>query len=468
MQLHWHRSDLRAMDNVGLTEATADGPVVPVFVFDEQALADSSPPRVTALLDALTRLRNWYRDRGSELVIVHGDPQEKIPHLATEYDAERVTWNREYSRRAKKRDAAVRQALDEQGIARASFDGGVHHEPGAITTNAGDPYAVYTYFWKKWRDRPKEPPREPPSAAELASVEDNEPLPTRSELGFEQPEAEVQPVGPAPARERLEVFCSGPIFEYDEKRDYPTAECTSRLSADIAFGTIGVRELYAATEDAMQAAETESAAESVEEFQSQLAWREFYIQVLDDNPDVVSENYKEYENEIQWRDDPEALQAWKDGNTGYPIVDAGMRQLREEAYMHNRVRMIVASFLTKDLLIDWRKGYAWFKQKLADHNIANNNGGWQWAASTGTDAQPYFRIFNPMTQGERYDPDAEYITQYVPELEGVDPEVIHEWHECSLTQRRRAAPEYPDPIVDHGDRREKALSMFKRARGEED
>jgi deoxyribodipyrimidine photo-lyase type I len=148
-------------------------------------------------------------------------------------------------------------------------------------------------------------------------------------------------------------------------------------------------------------------------------------------------------------------------------VDAGMRQLREEAYMHNRLRMIVASFLTKDLLVDWREGYHWFRDKLVDHNIANNNGGWQWAASTGTDAQPYFRVFNPMTQGERYDPDATYITRYVPELRGVDPEVIHGWHDASLTQRRRAAPEYPDPIVDHSERREQAIAMFERARGDD-
>ncbi|ERG88513.1 MAG: deoxyribodipyrimidine photolyase, partial [halophilic archaeon J07HX5] len=169
----------------------------------------------------------------------------------------------------------------------------------------------------------------------------------------------------------------------------------------------------------------------------------------------------------EWHEDTEGLQAWKDGKTGYPIVDAGMRQLREEAYMHNRLRMIVASFLTKDLLVDWREGYHWFRDKLVDHNIANNNGGWQWAASTGTDAQPYFRVFNPMTQGERYDPDATYITRYVPELRGVDPEVIHGWHDASLTQRRRAAPEYPDPIVDHSERREQAIAMFERARGDD-
>jgi deoxyribodipyrimidine photo-lyase len=291
-------------------------------------------------------------------------------------------------------------------------------------------------------------------------------LPTIEALGFEPPDATVPTAGTAAARERLDRFCDDAVFRYESDRDYPTRDAVSRLSTDLKWGTIGVREVYAATAAAMAEAGDDE-AESVAEFQSQLAWREFYTHVLFFNPEVVTENFKEYENEIEWRDDPEELAAWRAGETGYPIVDAGMRQLREEAYMHNRVRMIVASFLTKDLLCDWRHGYAHFREKLADHDTQNDNGGWQWAASTGTDAQPYFRIFNPMTQGERYDPDAEYIAEYVPELRGVDPSVVHSWHECSPLQRRNAAPEYPEPIVDHSERREAALSMFERARGED-
>jgi deoxyribodipyrimidine photo-lyase len=183
---------------------------------------------------------------------------------------------------------------------------------------------------------------------------------------------------------------------------------------------------------------------------------------------VVSRNYKGYENEIGWRNDEEEIRAWKDGETGYPIVDAGMRQLRAEAYVHNRVRMIVASFLTKDLLADWRVGYDWFREKLVDHDTANDNGGWQWAASTGTDAQPYFRIFNPMTQGERYDPEAQYIKEYVPELSGVPPGKVHAWHELDDEERDALAPDYPAPVVDHSERREEALAMFERARGEDE
>jgi deoxyribodipyrimidine photo-lyase len=437
-----------------------------VFVFDRDVLAPAGPPRVRYMLDALAELRAWYRDRGSDLVVAHGDPREVLPDLAAEHDAERVVWNKDYSGLARERDSAVRQALNAADVARESFHDAIHHEPGSITTNAGDPYSVYTYFWKKWRDREKDDPYPAPDADALAAVAGGD-LPTIDDLGFDEPTATVQPAGTEAARERLDSFCADGIYRYEEDRDYPTRAAVSHLSADLKWGTVGVREVYETTERAKRRAEDDDARDSVEEFQSQLAWREFYSHVLFFNPRVVSENYKEYENDIEWEDDPDLLQAWKDGETGYPIVDAGMRQLREEAYMHNRVRMIVASFLTKDLLVDWREGYAWFREKLADHDTGNDNGGWQWAASTGTDAQPYFRIFNPMTQGERYDPDAEYIKRYVPELADASPKAIHEWHELTDFERERVAPDYPAPVVDHSERREEALAMFEAARGDD-
>ncbi|MEF8882918.1 MAG: deoxyribodipyrimidine photo-lyase [Halapricum sp.] len=465
MRIHWHRRDLRIADNRALVDADTPGPVVPLFVFDADVLAHAGPPRVAFMLDALRSLRETYRERDSDLLIRHGDPRAVVPTVAEEFDADAVTWSRDYSGLARERDAAVRQALDDADVSREAIHDAVCHEPGAIRTNDGDPYSVFTYFGRKWHDREKRSPADPPAANELADIRDDEPIPTLGGLGFEQPEADILPASTEAARERLTEFCSEDIYRYDDRRDYPADECTSGLSPHLKFGTIGIREVHAATEDAKAKASGDR-RESVEEFQDQLAWREFYTQVLYFNPDVVTENYKEYEHEIAWRDDPDALQAWKDGRTGYPIVDAGMRQLRAEAYMHNRVRMIVASFLTKDLLIDWREGYEWFREKLVDHDTANDNGGWQWAASTGTDAQPYFRIFNPMTQGERYDPDAEYIKTYVPELREADPAIIHSWHEASLTQRRSAAPDYPNPIVDHGQRREQAIEMFESARGE--
>ncbi|MCU4799333.1 DNA photolyase family protein [Halobacteria archaeon HArc-gm2] len=467
MQIHWHRRDLRAVDNAGLAAAATagtDDEVVPVFVFDDDVLTHAAPPRVAFMLDALASLRAWYRDRESDLVVVRGDPAEVLPDLADRYDATAVTWGEDYSGLANERDARVRLALDEVDVDRRVVTDSVLHEPGSITTNAGEPYSVFTYYGRKWQDRPKDDPYEPPEGSTLADVS-GDPLPSLEALGFDEPVAEIPTADPAAARERLMAFCDGPIYEYEDLRDVPATENTSRLSPHLKFGTLGIREVYAATEAAKDGA-TEEQVESVETYQSELAWREFYLQVLATNPETVAQNFKEYERPIDWRNDPQEFEAWKAGETGYPFVDAGMRQLRQEAFVHNRLRMVVASFLTKDLLIDWRRGYEWFHARLVDHDTASDVGGWQWAASTGTDAQPYFRVFNPTTQGERYDPDAEYITEYVPELRGVEPATIHQWPGLSATQRRNVAPEYPDPIVDHGKRREAAIAAFEAARGD--
>jgi deoxyribodipyrimidine photo-lyase len=470
MHLHWHRRDIRLADNRGLR--TGNGATVPVFVFDPVVLDHAAPPRLAFLLDSLESLRDEYRSRGGDLLVARGNPRVLLPKLASDLGAETVTWNRDYSGLARQRDDAVREALADRDIGFRTVHDAVHHEPGTITTNDGDPYKVFTYFSRKWHERGKDEPVDPPDEADLAPAEQIRSehalaeLPTLGDLGFEQPEATIQAGGTAPARELLAEFCEADIYRYGQERDYPARACTARLSPHLRYGTIGIRAVYAATEAAKQAADTDTERESVTEFQDQLAWREFYTQVLWDRPDVVTQNYKSYEHDIEWNEDETALQAWKDGMTGYPIVDAGMRQLREEAFMHNRVRMIVASFLTKDLLIDWRRGYEWFTEKLVDHDTANDNGGWQWAASTGTDAQPYFRIFNPMKQGNDYDPDAEYIREYVPELDGVPADVIHSWHELDEGARRMHAPDYPAPIVDHSQRREEAIAMFERARGD--
>jgi deoxyribodipyrimidine photo-lyase len=462
MRLHWHRRDLRLADNRGLAEPSE--PAAGVFVFDENVLDHAGAPRVAFMLDALEFLRSAYRERGSELFIRHGNPSDVLLDIADEHGVEVVSWNRDYSGLAQRRDELVAEELNAWNVTPQRFHDAICHQPGSITTNEGEPYSVYTYFWKKWRDREKDDPYEVP---QLAAVADDEPLPSLSDLGFEEPGASIPDAGTEAARELLDSFLASDVFRYDDCRDYPAEACTSRLSPHLKFGTIGVRAVDAAVREALSEAD-EEAAESVTEFRSQLAWREFYTHVLYFNPSVVTENYKEYDHEIEWENDADLLADWKAGETGYPIVDAGMRQLREEAYMHNRVRMIVASFLTKDLLVDWRHGYDHFREYLVDHDTANDNGGWQWAASTGTDAQPYFRIFNPMTQGERYDPDASYIKEYVPELRDVDSETIHSWHELSADRRAEAAPDYPTPVVDHSERREAALAMFERARGEAD
>ena len=471
MRLHWHRRDLRAADNKGLAVA-AESEALPVFVFDPEVLDHGAPPRVAFLLDALADLRETYRERGSDLVLTRGDPAEEIPRLVETYGAEGVTWNHDYSGFARERDRRVEEALADAGSEYERFHDAVCHEPGSITTNDGGPYSVFSYFGKKWLDREKEEPYPEPGREGLTEVSDKgefgEDVPTLDDLGFDDPESEIPDAGTDAARERLEAFCAEDIYRYGDRRDYPAEGATSRLSQDLKYGTIGIREVYERTTKAMDDADGDGERDAVETYQEELAWREFYTQVLYYNPQVVVENYKQYDHEIEWRADDDRLQAWKEGETGYPIVDAGMRQLKRESYMHNRLRMIVASFLTKDLLLDWRAGYDHFRTHLVDHDTANDNGGWQWAASTGTDAQPYFRVFNPMTQGERYDPECEYITEYVEELAGTDPETIHSWHELSKEEREDVAPEYPEPIVDHGERREEAISMFERARGDDE
>jgi deoxyribodipyrimidine photo-lyase len=461
MQLHWHRRDLRLADNHGL--AAASGRPVGLFVFDEAVLEHAGAPRVVFLLECLDELRSAYRKRDSELLVRRGDPAEVVPNVAEAIAAATVSWNRDYSGLARDRDDRVSTALATVDASVETFHDAICHEPGSITTNAGDPYSVYTYFWKKWRDREKADPFSIPTLAE--SVIDDTPVPTLDALGFESPKAAVPAAGTDVARDRLESFLDEKVFRYEEGRDQPAEDCTSGLSPHLKFGTIGIREVDKRVRETMADA-TEEERESVVEFRSQLAWREFYAHVLRFSPEVVTENYKSYQNPIEWENDSDLLEAWKRGKTGYPIVDAGMRQLRDEAFVHNRVRMIVASFLTKGLLVDWRRGYEHFRESLVDHDTANDTGGWQWAASTGTDAQPYFRIFNPMTQGERHDPDAEYIRSHVPELRSVAPETIHSWHELTPTERASAAPKYPDPIVDHGARREEALAMFEQARGD--
>jgi deoxyribodipyrimidine photo-lyase len=478
VHLCWHRRDLRVRDNTALTEAASDGPVAPVFVVDPAILAHAGSPRVRFMVDSLSALRAAYRERGGDLIVRRGDPATVLTELATTIDADGVVWNADYSGLARERDERVAAALDAAAIETTTHHDGLLHEPGSIRTNDGEVYSVYSYFWKKWRDNPKDDPRPAPDPAAFATPAEPGSIPTLDDLAIDEPEADVEPAGPGQARDRLETFCADAIYRYDEMRDYPAESGTARLSTHLKWGTIGPRTVYAATERALEAAEewagrpstdrdADAACDSVREFQSQLAWRDFYGHVLWNRPDTVRANFKDFEHPIDWRDDPEALQRWKDGETGYPIVDAGMRQLRAEAWMHNRVRMIVAAFLTKDLLLDWREGYAWFREKLADHDTANDVGGWQWAASTGTDAQPYFRIFNPTTQGERYDPDATYIQTYVEELADVPSDAIHDWPNLDADRRADLAPEYPAPIVDHAKRREAALAMFERARGDD-
>ncbi|MFB6086290.1 MAG: deoxyribodipyrimidine photo-lyase [Halodesulfurarchaeum sp.] len=461
--LFWHRRDLRTVDNRGLATACGAGSVLPVYVVDPHLLSLAGPARTGFFVASLTSLQRTYRDMGTDLLVRKGNPEDVIPALAEEFDVDRVVWNRDYSRFAIGRDRSVTDGLP-GGVSVESRPDMTLHEPGSILTNKGDHYSVFSYYYKKWANGEHDDPIPQPIPGSFIEYSGDS-----VEAIVESPADSVPlSAGRSAACDRLLSFTEAPIYEYADTRDRPAKEGTSRLSQDLAFGLLGIREVFEKTATAAETGETDSDFESVEAFQRQLAWRDFYIQVLAAHPETVTENFQDFENPIEWRENPSHFEAWRAGKTGYPIVDAGMRQLGSEAYMHNRVRMIVASFLTKDLQLDWRKGYRHFRRKLLDHETANDVGGWQWAASTGTDAQPYFRVFNPMTQGARYDPDAEYITTHVPELTAVDPEQIHSWTDLDPDRRDRLAPDYPHPIVDHGNRRESAIAMFEAARGTEE
>jgi deoxyribodipyrimidine photo-lyase len=326
---------------------------------------------------------------------------------------------------------------------------------------------VFSPFFDSWAQQDHPDPVEAPAAVTGGLDRD---VPSIDALGFEGSTAHLPAGGHDAARERLDAFLDGPIFDFAEARDVPAADGTSRLSADLKFGTVGIRTVWAATESAIEDAPDDGARESVSEFQRQLAWREFYHHVLAARPDIVSSNYREFSRPIEWRHDAEEIRAWKQGETGYPFVDAGMRQLLAEGWMHNRLRMVVTSFACKDLWLEWRDVHDYFSKMFVDAEISSMIGGIQWAYSIGTDAQPYFRVFNPVTQGERYDEAGEYIREWVPELEEVPDQYIHEPWKMPETVKQdidfKLGEDYPERIVDHSEQREKAISRFEDAKEE--
>ncbi len=458
MQVHWHRDDLRAEDNPALASGDGDEDVRPVFVFDPAVLSRASGVRVSFLLDCILDLRREYRRRGSDLTVRHGSPEDVLVEIVEAGDT--VTWNRGYTPLARRRQRAVEEVLESHGADHDASDGVVLHAPTEIYSQAGDPYSVFSYYQDSWLVLEKP---EPVRASEemLLEGETDVAVPTIDELGIEEPEADHQSGGLQEGVRRLREFCDGDVYRYAEDRDRPAADSTSRLSPHLRFGTVGPRQVWSATVGAHEAADSEAGRDGVEEFRRQLCFREFYTQLLYHHPETVTESYR---TEPRWRSALEEVERWKQGETGYPLVDAGMRQLLEEAWMHNRARMVAASFLTKHLLVDWRVGIDWFRQRLVDHGAANDVAGWQWAASTGVDAQPYFRVFNPIAQCREHDPDGEYVRSYVPELRDLSAEEIHRLPEMDVDERREAAPDYPSPVVDHSDGRERVLEAFEEAR----
>ena len=455
--LFWHRRDLRIADNIGLYHATQkSSKVVGVFCLDPNILDndDVAPARVTYMIGCLAALQQRYQEKGSQLLILKGKPEAAIPKLAKELEATAVYWNQDVEPYAKTRDEQVQEALKKAEITVETYWDQLLHAPDTIFTNAGDPYKVYTPYWKKWKDTEKSDPvpsfdkkgdglsQDEQKIAEKAGTIE---LPSANNLGFEWEGELILEPGEDAAIEGLETFCDRALSEYDEQRNFPHVDGTSQLSPALKFGVIGIRTVWQKTIEAMKRSRSDETRNNIEVWQKELAWREFYQQAMYHYPELAKGPYRETFDDFPWDNNKEYFQAWCEGKTGYPIVDAAMRQLNEIGWMHNRCRMIVASFLTKDLIINWQWGEKYFMQHLVDGDLSSNNGGWQWSASSGMDPKP-LRIFNPASQTQKYDPEAEYIRQWLPELRNLDTEALVTG---KISSEDREACDYPEPIVNH-------------------
>jgi deoxyribodipyrimidine photo-lyase len=426
ISIFWFRRDLRLDDNAGLYHALrSEAPVLPLFVFDRNILdelEEKDDRRVTFIYQALEQMQKKLEKKGSTLHVLHTTPIEAFRQLIEKYNVKAVYTNTDYEPYATERDNEVQQLLKKKGIAFQSFKDQVIFEKNEVTKENGSPYTIFTPYSRKWQERLSDfflssyPTRKYHSHfLKHAPLQ----IPTPEEMGFLTTRVHV------PSKLDEDV-----ARNYDKTRDIPAIHGTTRLSVHLRFGTISIRQLAT---DAQRLNGV---------LLKELIWRDFYQMIMWHFPQVVTESFKKEYDNIRWRNNEKEFELWCEGKTGYPIVDAGMRELNKTGYMHNRVRMITASFLTKHLLIDWRWGEAYFGRKLLDYDLAPNNGGWQWAAGCGCDAVPYFRIFNPYLQAKKFDPDGEYVGQWVPEID---------------------TPEYPQPIVDHVFARERCLKVYKQA-----
>jgi deoxyribodipyrimidine photo-lyase len=435
VNIFWFRRDLRLHDNRGLFESlNGNLDVIPVFIFDTHILnelEEKDDARVSFIHAEISKIKAQLQDLGSDLLVYYGKADEVWARILEDIQVDTIYTNRDYEPYARKRDSAVLTMAEQRGVAMLQFKDHVIFEEKEVVKNDGDPYVVFTPYKKQWM-------KQLASATESDSLVDSQHLkhyPSElfqakfasrkpkemialSEMGFEKSSI------PIPDREVKQ----GIIREYGKKRNFPAENGTSRLGIHYRFGTISIRE---------------KAKRSIglsETYLNELIWRDFYAQILANYPHVADGPFRQKYEGIEWRNNEEEFHRWCEGTTGYPIVDAGMRELNTTGYMHNRVRMITASFLTKHLLINWQWGEAYFAKKLLDFDLASNNGGWQWAAGCGTDAAPYFRIFNPYTQATKFDKDRRYIKKWVPEVD---------------------TDAYPEPIVEHKFARERCLRVYK-------
>lgn len=422
----WFRRDLRLQDNTGLLDALQSGlPVLPVFIFDRNILDeldDRDDARVNFIHAELETLHRELKDLGSGIFFAYGKPFDLWKKWLSNWPVQGVFTNRDVEPYGIQRDREVQKLFAAKGLLWKDRKDQVIFERDDVLKPDGEPYSVYTPYSRRWKECLQEHPvvvRRLPSKPNWFQW-DAPDIPTLASMGF-QTGSIVVPAAKL-ARKKLE--------NYAASRDFPAQEGTSRLGIHLRFGTISIRKLV------------EYAAQHSAVYLNELIWREFYQMILYHHPRVVREAFKPAYDRIPWRDDEEAFEQWVAGRTGFALVDAGMRELAATGYMHNRVRMLTASFLSKDLLLDWRLGEAWFARKLLDFELASNNGGWQWAAGTGCDAAPYFRVFNPFHQAQKFDPEERYIRQWIPEY---------------------GTPDYPDPILDHYAARDRALEVYKKA-----
>ena len=467
--LFWHRRDLRLADNLGLARLAAHTHAVTGLVVLESSLWEgpaAAPSRLWFLLDSVAELQQAWRRAGSQLLVLRGDPLQHVPQLAARLGVAGLAWNEDVEPAPRRRDDQLERVLLAQGIAVQRTWDQLLAPPEQIKAVSGEPYKVYGPYRRAWFNQPKATPVAPPhrltgtDPMALSAAAQNLPLlqqlPTPAELGCPWRGRSPCRPGERAARQQLDAFVHGPLSRYDPERNYPGRKGTSCLGAALRFGTIGPRTLWQASREAMDTRGQESveAQQAITVWQQELAWREFYQQALFHFPALESGAFRPRWRQFPWRNQPDHFAAWCEGRTGYPIVDAAMAQLVQTGWMHNRCRMIVASFLTKDLICDWRWGEAFFMQHLVDGDLAANNGGWQWSASSGMDPRP-LRIFNPSAQAARFDEDGDYIRRWLPELASCATADLLSGRIAPLERRG-----YPEPIVDHRQQQARFRQMY--------
>ncbi len=465
----WFRRDLRAHDNAALYRALRScGQVHCAFVFDAAILAElpRADRRVEFIRDSVVQLDAALRELAGPqagLIVRHAVADDEIPRLAGELGVSAVFANHDYEPQAIARDETVRARLESTGIALHTFKDQAIFEREEVLTQAGQPYSVFTPYKRAWLAKVDAfylkpyPVRSHAGALAARPTRFDEPVPALRDLGFESTNlgALAIPTGVAGGAKLFSDFL-GRIDQYEEARNYPAVRGPSYLGVHLRFGTVSIRELAGQAHRLAQEGNGGAAT-----WLSELVWRDFYFQILANFPQVSTGSFKPEYDRIRWEEGEEAdsnFAAWCEGRTGYPLVDAAMAQINQTGYMHNRLRMVVASFLTKDLGIDWRRGERYFALALNDYDLSANNGGWQWAASTGCDAQPYFRIFNPVSQSEKFDPQGKFILRYLPQLARLEGKALH------APWTSGGAADYPAPVVDHARARERTLQRYEAAR----